>query len=203
MSASDQEGDLPANGGVTPSATGRSTDGGGAAAGREWEFTQLWTSAQPTVASYVRAVLGDRAAVDDVVQEVAMAVYAAFEVYDPSRPFIAWALGIARNKARDRLRVLARSRQVGLDVETIEAMAEIAEELDDEMERRRVALQRCLGAVEGRADELLRLHYHEGHEPHRIAEMLGLQAGHVRVLLNRVRAALRQCIERSLKRQPQ
>jgi RNA polymerase sigma-70 factor, ECF subfamily len=194
--------DENADDGVTDGEPARSAGEGAAPtqAAREWRFTQLWMTAQPTVHSYVRAILGDRAAVDDVMQEVAIAVYEAFDRYDPSRPFVAWALGISRNKARDRLRSLARQHHVVRDLEAMEAISAVAEELDEEMDKRREALAGCLDNVKGRSDDLLRLHYHEGHEPRHIAEQLGLQAGHVRVLLNRVRAALKQCVERSVSR---
>ena len=165
---------------------------------QQLRFTSLWTAAHPTVAGFVRGMVPDRAAVDDILQEVALALYHGMATYDPSRPFVAWALGIAKHKVQDRWRTLARSKQVIRDVGVLEAMAAVSAEMDDELDGRRRALQECLGQVQGRAYDLLRLHYQEGHEPREIARVLGLQAGHVRVLLNRVRAALRQCIERRL-----
>lgn len=165
---------------------------------QEWRFTQLWTAAHPTVAGFVRSLVPDRVAVDDIVQEVAVALFAQFSAYDPSRPFVAWALGIAKHKIQDRWRTLARSKTVTQDSAVLEAMAEISAEMDDEFDSRRAALQECLGQVQGRASDLLRLHYHDGLEPRHIAEQLGLQAGHVRVLLNRVRGVLRDCIERRI-----
>ena len=164
----------------------------------EWRFTQLWTAAHPTVAGFVRGMVPDRAAVDDILQEVAVALFAQFATYDQARPFVAWALGIAKHKIQDRWRTLARSKHVVQDTAVLEAMAEISAEMDDEFETRRAALQECLSQVQGRASDLLRLHYHEGLEPRRIAEQLGLEAGHVRVLLNRVRGVLRDCIERRI-----
>lgn len=206
MSGSDQEWGRKVGPGVTPGTTQRTAHDSTAhtpAGQREWEFTQLWTAAQPTVHNYVRAILGDRAAVDDVLQEVALAVYSALDTYDSSRPFVAWALGIARNKARDRQRSVMRQRHVIHDMATLEALAEVAEELDDELDRERDALADCLDAVEGRASELLRRHYFLQQEPKDIAEDMGLQAGHVRVLLNRIRATLRACIERRIVKAPQ
>lgn len=176
----------------------RSTDVDGPDPARELRFTQLWTAAHPTVAGFVRGLIPDRAAVDDILQEVALALFNNLAGYDPKRPFVAWALGIAKHKVQDRWRSLARSKQVIRDTQVLDAMAAVSAELDDELDGRRRALQECLGKVQGRAYNLLRLHYHNGHEPREIAGILGLEAGHVRVLLNRVRGALRQCIERRL-----
>ena len=56
-----------------------------------------WTLAQPAVSAFVHAWVQDRAERDDVLQEVAVAVLESYEAYDPSRPFLPWALGIARH----------------------------------------------------------------------------------------------------------
>jgi RNA polymerase sigma-70 factor (ECF subfamily) len=164
-------------------------------------FTRLWTDAQPAVAGFVRGMITDPATVDDVLQEVALALYTGFAGYDPARPFVAWALGIAKHKVHDRWRAAARSRQVVHDPELLEALAEVSEEMADDLDAERRALQECLSQVEGRPWDLLQLHYVQGHQPRDIAGKLGLEAGHVRVLLNRVRNALKQCVERRLVRE--
>ncbi|MFN9076210.1 MAG: sigma factor, partial [bacterium] len=58
----------------------------------------LWTQAQPAVSAFVHALVGDRAARDEVLQEVALAILESFDRYDASRPFLPWALAIARNE---------------------------------------------------------------------------------------------------------
>jgi hypothetical protein len=57
----------------------------------------LWTQAQPTVSAYVHALVGDRAARDEVLQQVALAILEHFGSYDSERPFLPWAMTIARN----------------------------------------------------------------------------------------------------------
>jgi RNA polymerase sigma-70 factor (ECF subfamily) len=161
-------------------------------------FTMLWAQAHPVVAGFVGGMVSDKSAVDDILQEVALALFSSFASYDPARPFVAWALGVARHKVHDRFRANARSRQVIHDPELLEALAEVSEQMGDELEERRAALQECLRQVEGRPWDLLQLHYVQDLEPASIAERLGLKAGHVRVLLHRVRGSLRQCIERRL-----
>ncbi len=161
-------------------------------------FTKLWSEAQPTVSGFVRGMISELSTVDDIMQEVALALYSAFADYDPSRPFVAWALGIAKNKVHDRWRAVALSRQVAHDPELLEALTQISAEMADELDEQRSALQECLRQVEGRSWDLLQRHYVHGHQPRDIASTLGIEAGHVRVLLNRVRSALRQCVERRL-----
>ncbi len=159
-------------------------------------FTRDWQGAQAAVSGFVRALVGDRDAAEDVLQEVATDLWRSYARYDPARPFIAWALAIAKHKIHDHRR--KRPWPV-VDPQLIADMVAVAEEMEHDLGGRRHALQACLQGVRGRSWDLVRLHYHEGREPSEVATELGLAAGHVRVLLNRVREALRSCIERRLR----
>jgi len=164
-------------------------------------FADLWTAAEPAVGAFVYSLTGDADLTEDVVQETALALFRNFESYDRSRPFVAWCLGVARNKVVDRWRVLGRRKTVLQDPEVLEALAGTAVDMVDDFEEQRLALRLCLDGVEGRQWELLKLRYHESLSPGEIAEHMELKPGHVRVLLNRVRNALRDCIQRRLSRE--
>ncbi|MFM7799197.1 MAG: sigma factor [Planctomycetota bacterium] len=71
---------------------------------RTREAFAQWTLAQPAVSAFVHAVVIDRAERDDVLQDVAIAVLESFPSYDPARPFVPWAIGIARHAVADSLR---------------------------------------------------------------------------------------------------
>jgi RNA polymerase sigma-70 factor (ECF subfamily) len=160
-------------------------------------FTRLWTQAQPAIAGYVGALAPDAHAADDLLQDIAVALLRKFPDYDPQRPFIAWAMGIAKIQLltlrRDRARAATRFRP-----ETVESLAEVWQELLPEVDERRLALSECLQRVAGRGRELLTLRYEQALEPQEIAARLGLAGGAVRVALARVRATLHECIERRL-----
>lgn len=159
-------------------------------------FTLLWIRAQGPVANYLATLVPDAHACDDLLQEVALACMQGFASYDQARPFIPWALGIAHNKVLMRWRSLSRAPAWANEPELLANLSRISEEIDDELDQRERALQRCLGEVKGRAWELLERFYHRNQQPQTIAEELGLRTSHVRVLLTRIRASLRECIER-------
>jgi len=163
-----------------------------------FRFTQLWTAAQPAVAGFVRSLVRDRVAADDVLQETALALFTGFAGYDAQRPFLAWALGVARHKVQDRWRQQARNQVLVQDTAQLDALVAASVELADDLDRHRVALEDCVRGVDGRNWDLLRLHYHQDQPPQAIAERLGLPASHVRVLLTRLRQSLRACVERRL-----
>ena len=76
------------------------------------QATRCWTLAQPVVSAFVASVVCDFRDRDDVLQETALAVFDAFDKYDTSRPFNAWALGIARNQVGLYIRKRRRDRLV-------------------------------------------------------------------------------------------
>ena len=153
-----------------------------------------WTQAQPAVSAFVHAVVADRAERDDVLQDVAVAVLDSYGAYDPSRPFLPWALGIARHAVADSLR-RRRRRPILLAPEATDALAAAIAEVAD-VERTRVHhLAECIARLDGRAREACELRYRMDLKPARIAELMGLQANTAAKLLQRVREQLRECIE--------
>jgi RNA polymerase sigma-70 factor (ECF subfamily) len=160
-------------------------------------FVRCWTQAQASIAGYVNAVVQDDQLAEDVLQDIAVTLLRKFPEYDPARPFIAWAMGIAKigilTMRRDRARAAARFSR-----ETIESLAEVWEELLPKVDERREALGECLRLVSGRNRELVTLRYEQELEPQQIAGRLNLSPGAVRIALMRVRTALQECIERRL-----
>jgi len=154
----------------------------------------LWTQAQPAVSAFVYTLIGDRALRDEILQDVAVAVLESFGSYDPSRPFLPWVLGIARNEVAN-----ARRRRGRLPValsDAAEASLAAAVSEVEEGERDRLALlDRCLERVRGRPREVCDLRYRGGASVETIASTLGMQPNTVAKTLQRVRDELRACVE--------
>ena len=160
-------------------------------------FLRLWTSAQASIAGYVTAVVGDAHAADDVMQNIAVAALRRFADYDRDRPFIAWAMGIAKIEIltvrRDQARAASRFRGP-----TVESLATVWQEIQHEADGRALALGHCLRAVSGRKRDLLALRYEQERPLTEIADQLRMSAVAVRVALSRLRSALQACIARRL-----
>lgn len=159
------------------------------------KLAQDWTRAQPVVAAFIASVVPDFHEAEDVLQSVAAAVVRKADSYDPGRSFLGWAIGVARYEVLMHARRSARDRHV-FDERVIEQLEAACERLAPEWDERRRALSRCIEAISSRSRQLLELCYVDGLSPGRIAAKLGLDAAAVRVRLSRVRAELRQCIER-------
>jgi RNA polymerase sigma-70 factor (ECF subfamily) len=161
----------------------------------------LWTAAQTEVSAFIRMLVVDPDATQDLLQQVAVKAVRNFATYDPTRPFIPWAIGIARNEVLAWRRGRATDRHV-FDETLIEQAAELFEQLVDDQRPRRAALRRCLEeVVEARGRQALELYYQEGQKCPAIASIMAMTAGAVRMLLSRSREALRRCVERRLSTQ--
>jgi RNA polymerase sigma-70 factor (ECF subfamily) len=163
-------------------------------------FTRYWTEAQPIVASFIGSLVPDFTAAEDLLQEVAVVLLRKFPEYDESRPFVAWALGVARLEILMLRRTQARSL-LCFQPELAETLSAAYEEMVLELDSRTSALRECLRQVQGRAHEVLRLRYEEALSPAQIARRLSVRAVAVRVMLSRVRASLRACVERRVKQE--
>ena len=87
------------------------------------QAARMWALAQPAVSAFVASITRDFQDRDDVLQETAVAVLESFGRYDPSQPFIPWAIGVARNQARILMRRKGRDRLV-FDTAALDARAE-------------------------------------------------------------------------------
>lgn len=153
-----------------------------------------WTQAQPTVRSFLFSVVHEPAAVDDILQDVALTVVRRFDTFEPGTNFVAWAVTIARHKAMDFHKTRARDRHV-LDDAVLDRLASAAVQIEPEIGPRRRALDVCMDKLPDRQRRMLAMRYEEDATPAQIAEAEGMKPGSVSVALHRVRLALRDCIE--------
>ena len=168
-------------------------------AGRDEQeyFMRLWTTHQRAVANYLHAVVRDRATADDLLQETALHAFRRFAEYDRERPFVAWALGIARFKVLGLRRDHARSRVIFHD-EALERFTESWAEQASEPDHRSEALGSCIDKLPSHSRRVVRLRYFDEMTADQIAGRIGGKGPSIRVTLQRIRRQLRECVERVL-----
>ncbi|MEK6233386.1 MAG: sigma-70 family RNA polymerase sigma factor, partial [Planctomycetales bacterium] len=149
------------------------------------------------IAAYISSLVPDFHQAEDVLDQVALTVVRKFSVYDSSRPFVNWAIGVAKFEILKHRRGKATDKHVFND-DLIAQVTEVYEEMAPELDERRAFLRLCLDEVSGRSREALQLRYFDDLKPAKIAERLGMKSGAVRVMLHRVRATVRECMERRM-----
>ena len=160
-------------------------------------MAELWMDAQPSVMSFILASVPRIHDAEDLLQQAAVDVATNFERYDPDRPFVAWALGIARNKLRAHFR---KTNTTGLvfSESALNAIADAHAATHDTARDQHEALSHCMELVGEKPSRLLTLRYHENLSHSEIAEAIGSSSGSVRVMLSRVRSQLADCIRTRL-----
>src|SRR4029079_14264279 len=160
------------------------------------QLARRWTESQPIVAAFILSAVPDFHQAEDVHQQVAVVLVREFEKFDDSRPFLPWALGIARNLALKSRREAARRSQYLLDEAALDRIQTAFDENDDSLMAIRKALRNCLNKQPQKIMELLHWRYAYDLKPREAAVRMGITSGAVRVMLHRARQALRRCIRR-------
>ena len=168
---------------------------------RTEQFTALWTAAQPTLNAFIRTLVPEFQQAEEVLQRVAIAAFRKFDQYDETRPFAAWAVGVAKYEVMYFRRQRATERLV-FDDELVEKVAQGFQEFVDEADPIHKALEVCLEELKGRPRKVIRWKYESELSAAAIGERLHISTGAVRILLWRARATLRDCIESRVGRSP-
>jgi len=158
------------------------------------QFMRLFLQSEREILRYVMAIVPNVADARDIVQETALALWKRIDKYDPARPFIPWACRFALNEARMFLRTDGRRRRLRDEVAGLLEVrrSEIATELD----ARRGHLQDCLDHLPEDQRGLIRSYYFDDETVPMIAAKAGRTTEAIYKALQRIRAALEQCIER-------
>jgi RNA polymerase sigma-70 factor (ECF subfamily) len=161
------------------------------------KLTRCWLAAEPSVRAFVAAAIRSGADREDVLQQVALTVARRFEEFDESRPFVAWALWLAKSRIVDFYRSQDRQRIVLADG-LLDRVSETLVQRHADVSPRREALERCLDGLPPKSRSLVEYRYHDGLRIEQIAAAIRTTPGSVRVALFRIRETLAACIERRL-----
>lgn len=153
-------------------------------------------SHQAALHRYILSLLPDRSLADDVLQETNLVLWRKAADYDPERPFLAWAFGIARHQVMAARRDAGRDRHVFND-QLVELLAD-EHSTDDHASPVQEALESCLRQLPGQQRELILARYEPGASVQDLAKTRSKSPGALSVLLLRIRKALEDCIERKL-----
>ena len=161
------------------------------AAGEDDAFRIIAEALEPRLARFFAQLGVPEADRDDLYQESCLRLYRAAAAYDPRRPFLPWALTVARRVMLNWHR--AKKPTVALEEAGDVPAKQRAPGAGAEADIWQFARDRLPPA----AYELLWLCYGEDFEPAAIAAVTGRTAVHVRVLLHRARAALARELEKA------
>jgi RNA polymerase sigma-70 factor (ECF subfamily) len=160
-------------------------------------FARLLGGCQRKVFLFALGLIHNAADAEEVLQETNVVLWRKFDDYEPGTSFESWACRVAYFEALKYRERIARQRRV-FGAKLVETLAVEAEEVADEFDDRRDALEGCLTKLRDVDRTLVLRRYQPGATTRGLAETMGRSPQGTRKSLHRIRRTLLECIERTL-----
>jgi RNA polymerase sigma-70 factor (ECF subfamily) len=169
-------------------------------AGDTQAFADIVRMYQETVWRIAAALLRDRDATENLVQQVFVDSYFHLDQYAIGTDFGAWIRTVARNRLRKELRTANREdrRLAAYRDRLAERMRAEATGNRDDSDAYVAALRGCRELLSARDAELVKLRYEKGLSFEEIAKTQGQTPEAVQRMISRIRFRLRDCIQQKL-----
>ena len=164
---------------------------------RQEEYLKLLFACELEIRAFIGSVVRKPHDGDDIFQEVALTLWKEFSRYDRSKPFGAWARGIAAVKLMQRWDQTKRLPVV-LSPEAIEAVSRAFDRAEAPLSKEAEALEQCLDQLPEKSRHLLALRYERSLAIEQIAQELQATLDAVYQSLSRLRTRLQDCVNRRL-----
>ncbi|MFN3167431.1 MAG: sigma-70 family RNA polymerase sigma factor [Phycisphaeraceae bacterium] len=158
------------------------------------EFVNRILAVQPRLRAYIRMAVFNPSDVGDIVQEVVTTSWEHYARYDPSRPFDAWVMGIARNRVHEYRRDQSR-RASPLTMDVLHLIESEADDLEHTTAQIEDALESCLSKLPAEDYQLVRTRYERSDSNRAASKLLGKSESTISRALNRIYARLLICIK--------
>jgi RNA polymerase sigma-70 factor, ECF subfamily len=157
------------------------------------EFRQQLTAELPYLRRFARALCGDAALADDLVQDCVERALSRSSLYDPARPLRAWLFAILRNIFISGLRKSSRLQVVKTVDELYEGEDAVRAEQETNISLKLIA--QALDQLPDQQREILVLVSLEEMSYREAAEIIGVPIGTVMSRLSRARNHMQQLLE--------
>jgi RNA polymerase sigma-70 factor (ECF subfamily) len=161
------------------------------------EFLELFSRSQRRLYLHILKQIGRPQDADDILQETNVVIWSKFDRFELGTNFIAWSFQISNYEVL-KFREKQRSKRLIFSADLVEVIAQESEEVLDDLDLRRGALQECLGKLRQGDRELIQSRYAPGNKGKEVAESLGRPINSVYQSIGRIRKTLFECINRQL-----
>jgi len=166
------------------------------------EFVTQITKVQRQLHAFILSMVWNPAEAEDVLQETNLVLWEKAAEYDPSRPFLPWAMRFAQFQAMAWLKRHQRQQQrLVFDDELVQLLADEAVRDESAFEARRKALASCLQKLRPDQRDFIARRYEPDASVNAMAEAAGLTPKALSDRLRRIRRELLECIQRTLARE--
>ncbi len=167
---------------------------------RRKHFFRMYVAAERSLHRFLKLLVHDATLLEEVIQSVALRLWERFDSYDNSRPFDAWARGVAINvlselRRSDRRfpRLLGEEAIAGL-AQACERAPAVSVELSDQV----LALRNCLSRLPNESRTLVVRRYCDAQSVQEVAKDSGKSVAATYKALGRTLERLATCVQRRL-----
>lgn len=141
---------------------------------------------------YLSRRVADRAAVEDLVQEILISVHKARHTYDANRPFAPWLFAIAQYRLKDFLRARYKDRlHYAADISEMEIGEDVTESAFSYE-----SIKEEISQLPEKQATILELMHHEGCTAKEVAARMGMTESAVKVSAHRAYKILKTRLEK-------
>lgn len=142
---------------------------------------------------FVTATMPEPELVDEVIQEVFVAISAKCDHYDPEQSFNHWLAPFVRQK----MVAVGRRAESGAQPFADEVLEVLSATWSATVVSpvRRQLLDECIGRLAPQARRIIELRYRKVMKPGELAALIGWTRNSVNVALSRARTAIRECLD--------
>lgn len=159
------------------------------------EFVSLLTTHQAVLRGYIRTLIPNISDVSDVLQNTNVMLWERRDTFEPGSNFKAWAFAVARYRVMEACRKFQRESRLVFVPELIQMLdGDCHERSVGFVEMEYLALEHCLGMLNDRDRALIDARYNTRTLLAEHARADGRSEASLRVILNRLRTMLRDCI---------
>ena len=164
-------------------------------------FVRLLTECQSRLHAYIAAIVPDYVAAHDVLSETNATLWKKSGEFTIGTDFGSWALRVAYFEVLAYRKRHRTDRHI-FDGELLEDLAEKAATASEYFYERQQALRGCMEKLPINDRQLINLRYRTGMAVQDIAQRRNKSPNAISHMLFRIRSALAECIERTLRSEP-
>ena len=164
-------------------------------------YVSLMTRHQSNLRAFIVSLIPGSQEVDDVLQETNAVLWKKRDRFQHGTNFIAWAFQIARYEVMELHHRAKRDGRLVFTSKTIDILGEM-NPMEDSDEEVLSALDGCLAKLSIHEQKVVRARYTPGLSLTQYAQETGSTPGAMRASLHRIRARLKDCLDRTLGTSP-
>ncbi len=156
--------------------------------GNSTSYETLLAEVYMFLESYLNSKVYNKSQIDDVIQEVILAIHNSRHTYDCSKSFMSWLLAIAHYKVSDHLRYQFKQKTQELEDSIIDANSDALTALIENQHSQ--LLHQAIDELEQKPRQVIKLLKFEGFKISEVASKLNLSESNVKVIAHRANQML-------------